>query len=518
MLAHLVGRGTLGSVSEVIRIAAELPEVKWLKWKIVDAKSELNSKSWKSLGAMEAVALIASFRTPLPIRDAMSAIKSGQARLVEVTDGVGANVGQQISEDIELKHDKSEPPASAIMPKRILLVASEWSSSHGGISTFNRELCMALATAGHRVNCLVVEPTQRERDEAEQYGVKLLGAPFDPTIEAEERLTLVGEKDFDGFVPDIVVGHDHVTGSAGYHIARRVFVTPSYVHFIHTLPDEIEPHKSRRGSSYLRGAKKAAAQIQHCLRSDLVVCIGPRIYREIQTKLAGISPVAVVECRPGLDRKLLGHTVDLSKTRSPNCLFLGRLQDSDLKGAELACASIVALNGSWKKIPRPKLIMRGFGTDEEIHNMPGFASAKPFLSARPFTSDSTEIASDICGASVIIMPSKSEGFGLVALEGIAAGIPVVVTSESGIAELLMDTSIISVLGQTRAEAYILEVNGEGATKQWADRLNAILSEPADSFSEASRVRDVLRGILTWENCASRLMLDVESISGSAQKI
>jgi glycosyltransferase involved in cell wall biosynthesis len=520
MLAHLVGRGTPASLSEVARISAELPEAKWLKWKIVDAKSELNSKSWKSFSATEVIALIASFRKAPPIRDTVSAIKAAQADLLEAADielDEPLSVSNQISENIELKDEKSKVAASIMEPKRILLVASEWSSGHGGISTLNRELCTALASAGHFVVCLVVDPTQRERDEAEQLGVKLIGALPDPTIEAEDRLILISKREFDDFVPEIVIGHDHVTGSAGFHIARRVFVTPSYVHFVHTLPEEIEPYKSRRGSSYLRGARKAAAQIQHCQRADLVVCIGPRIHREIQTKLAGISSVSVVECRPGLDRKLLAHKIDLSKRRSLSCLFLGRLEDSDLKGAELACASIVALNGSWRTIPRPKLIMRGFNTDDDIYKMPGFAAAKPYLSARPFTSDSTEIASDICSASVIIMPSKSEGFGLVALEGIAAGIPIVVTPESGIAELLMDTSIVSALGQSRAEACIREVNGTDACDQWAGRLNSIFSEPAGSFSEANHIREALKGVLTWENCADQLMSDVDTILAGARK-
>ncbi len=515
MLAHLVGRGTPASLSEVTRISAALPQVSWLKWKIVDAKNELNAKSWKSVGASEVIALIASFRSALPVRDTLSAIRAAQAELseqvsVEAVRGPSSGAGP-ISENVEREDDRPEPDASIVRQKRILMVASEWGSAHGGISTFNRELCIALAAVGHVVVCLVVEPTRRDCDEAEQYGVKLIGAPSDPTIEAEERLVLVTKMEFDGFVPEIVVGHDHVTGSAGFHIARRVFITPRYVHFIHTLPEEIEPHKSRRGSSYLRGAKKAAAQILHCRRADLVVCIGPRIHREMQTKLAGISTVAVVECWPGLDRRLLGHTIDLSKRRSPNCLFLGRLEDSDLKGADLACASIVALNGAWKRIPRPKLIMRGFDTDEEIYKMPGFSTAKPYLSARPFTSDSSEIASDICSASVIIMPSKSEGFGLVALEAIAAGIPVVVTSESGIAELLMDSSISTVLGQGRVEGCIREVNGVDACDQWVSRLNTILSEPVASFSEADQIRTALRGILTWENCANQLMRHVDSV-------
>jgi glycosyltransferase involved in cell wall biosynthesis len=101
------------------------------------------------------------------------------------------------------------------------------------------------------------------------------------------------------------------------------------------------------------------------------------------------------------------------------------------------------------------------------------------------------------------MPSKSEGFGLVALEGIAAGIPIVVTPESGIAEMLIDVSIISVVGQTRADVCTREVNAPDACDRWAKRLHSIFTQPADAFSEADQIREALRDVLTWEHCAKQ---------------
>ena len=47
-----------------------------------------------------------------------------------------------------------------------------------------------------------------------------------------------------------------------------------------------------------------------------------------------------------------------------------------------------------------------------------------------------EMKKVFCAADVIVMPSRTEGFGLVALEAISAGVPVLVSSESGIAKAL----------------------------------------------------------------------------------
>ena len=44
----------------------------------------------------------------------------------------------------------------------VLAVATEWESRHGGLSTFNRELCKALVSIGHTVMCLVPSASESE--------------------------------------------------------------------------------------------------------------------------------------------------------------------------------------------------------------------------------------------------------------------------------------------------------------------------------------------------------------------
>ena len=48
--------------------------------------------------------------------------------------------------------------------------------------------------------------------------------------------------------------------------------------------------------------------------------------------------------------------------------------------------------------------------------------------------DSEEMEKMFRETDLIVMPSRTEGFGLVALEAISAGVPVLVSSECGIAE------------------------------------------------------------------------------------
>ena len=72
-----------------------------------------------------------------------------------------------------LKHRSeraAEPPAGP----PVLVVATEWDAAHGGLSTFNRQLCSALAAAGARVWCQVLSRSPAEEADALRHGVRLL--------------------------------------------------------------------------------------------------------------------------------------------------------------------------------------------------------------------------------------------------------------------------------------------------------------------------------------------------------
>ena len=60
------------------------------------------------------------------------------------------------------------------------------------------------------------------------------------------------------------------------------------------------------------------------------------------------------------------------------------------------------------------------------------------LTVRKFVQCRSDIKDLLCEVDLAIMPSKSEGFGLVALEALSAGLPVLVGSNSGFASAIRD--------------------------------------------------------------------------------
>ncbi|NOJ39976.1 glycosyltransferase family 4 protein [Bradyrhizobium australiense] len=516
VLRRLTTLGTPLAVASALRIATEVAEAPWLKYHVLDARRALDATTWRLREPSEVVATIALQGSIEPPRSTKTVLESNAAAGLDALQGVEEVLQALPSERIEAAiQDFREP--SRINRRTILSVATEWRSGHGGVSTLNRELCIALARLGHEVTCIVLNAAAHEISQARAAGVQIVTPRPDPFIAADDiiaRLLLFSKRGLDEYAPELVIGHDHITGSAARHIAQDVYGVP-YIHFVHTLPEEIERHKTRGSQSVLKGAMKAQVQIEQCKSANMVVAIGPRIFRQISGRLSR-ADVPVVQMWPGLNPALVNHVVDVSSPRGADCLLIARFEDPVLKGAPIACHAISKINSNWRGDPwtRPKLIMRGFtfeGVDDEIRAIDGYKAAEPYVTCRPYTQIEDEIAEDICGASVILMPSASEGFGLSALEAIAAGIPALISAESGLAQLLIQEKLSPAVASIARE-WVVDVTGKDTdviTADWALRIERIVANPEAAFDQARRLKADLSSVLSWENTARRFSMQIE---------
>jgi glycosyltransferase involved in cell wall biosynthesis len=519
LVRFLVTKGTKASVAAIEKIASAISDRPWLRYQVLDARRAMSANTWRRRTPTEIIKFIGLIKPP-------SVFKSTKAIIVEAAQAFqSANMGSEDRPTILEKPaetlDLSPPPkrgGDGVTSTQVLAVATEWKSKHGGITTLNREMCVSMSELGHEVVCVVIESTEAEKADAASRGVTLIDAPNYPTIRGEYRLHFLSRRTFRGFEPRIVIGHDHKTGAAGLYLAKEIFEVP-YVHFVHTLPEGAEQHKTRNSRNILDGSRKADAQKQLCILSDLVVCVGPLLHRTMQTALQNYE-IPVVEFRPGLDKHLLAKKNDTAKILAIYCLFMARLEDGILKGADIACHVIAALNKKWQwdRYKSPRLIMRGFEEetiDRDLASLGDIQHAKRYVMPRGYTPNASDIADDICMSSVIIMPSRVEAFGLVALEAIAAGVPVLVTSSSGVGELLTILTTESPGSQSlAADACVVDVvesDIEATIEQWSAKAQAIIANPVAAFAAADKLRSKLLPILSWENAARKLSNDIEAI-------
>jgi glycosyltransferase involved in cell wall biosynthesis/tetratricopeptide (TPR) repeat protein len=379
--------------------------------------------------------------------------------------------------------------------RTLLVVATEWDSRHGGLSTFNRDLCGALAVAGAHVVCYVPRADQDEIEHAKSIGVEIAVAPKTPGT-AENALLFQRPPMPVGFIPDVVIGHDRITGAASMALARDHYKGSKRVLFIHTSPEEIEWDKEPRNDSTSteRAATRKHEQLDLARNSALVVAVGPRLTAEFGTDLRGVeTPPPLIELTPGLP--FSPARVVTEPPASIRCLILGRAEDYTLKGLGLAARALGRVVADWRSGKPPKLIVRGapLGSGDALRErlVKDSGTSELDVVVRHYAADEQEIRSDLLEASLVLMPSLKEGFGLVGLEAIACGVPTLISEKSGLAETLLRHV------PEYATEWILPVTGNAETT-WAERIKLLLCARERAFASAAVLRDQLVAKLDWQ--------------------
>lgn len=389
---------------------------------------------------------------------------------------------------------------------RFLSVATEWSSGHGGLSSFNRELCKALASAGMSVACLVLRSTVEERQKAAAHGVTLVDAT--PTIGLPEELALTRRPNLPaGFIPDVIIGHGRVTGPAAKVICDDHFEAAKRLHFVHMAPDEIEWFKlDREDDAGERAERRTKIELTLGRTATRVIAVGPRLHQRYVADLHPFGAAEPLRFDPGFVAPKMDPS-PVPRGAPWRVLFLGRAEDEKLKGLDLAARAVgLAAIHLVGKAPSLEFLVRGakVGQSEALQKrLLKEAGNSPIrVVVRPFTTDSAELEADMARASLVVMPSRSEGFGLVGLEAIGAGTPVLISGESGLGALLrevleMEESTRTVLSVTRDVAHDAQL--------WAKAIEGELRDREESFMRVAGIRDDLANAGGWQSSIEALL-------------
>jgi len=388
-------------------------------------------------------------------------------------------------------------------PDGILSIATEWFSRHGGISTFNRELCIALAIIGQRVICLVPTSSQEEKDAAGKCGVTLIDAP--KTTHPDNTTALLRPPQLpEGFIPGVVIGHGRITGPFAEAQVSDNFKEARRVHFVHMIPGEIEWFKEKEEAAKT-AEEREQLELELCRNATLVAAVGPRIFRETGTMVHCLDPRPKVHLFiPGIHNDL---SSDLKIPPGIQCLVLGRAEDIELKGLDIAAKALAELPHPQPRPFKstPALIVRGApeGTGKKLrYKLIDIAQKQTDIRVLEYTSDVQRISDDLRRASVVLMPSRAEGFGLVAVEALAMGTPILVSSRSGFGELLENQ-----LEPSKAVQYVVQTTGDANTDatEWSRALETLLRDRTAAFRRARELHRDLSVQLTWDAAAYELL-------------
>jgi len=136
------------------------------------------------------------------------------------------------------------------------------------------------------------------------------------------------------------------------------------------------------------------------------------------------------------------------------------------------------------------------------------------IDQRGFTADSRLLAQDLQTSTVVVMPSPEEGFGLVALEALAMGVPVLVSGHSGMGRWLRESAkaeAVSAAIRDAADKLIVSMDGDydGQTDRWAAAITAVLLDPEQAFRRVRELRALLATTGLWpEQGACKLLQEI----------
>ncbi len=292
-----------------------------------------------------------------------------------------------------------------------------------------------------------------------------------------------------------------LSGLAGHRLKHELDLPlVSTFHTLARVKAEASPEEVSSDEPHRRA--EAEATIMRCSEVVLASC---SVEASQLADLYDSDPDRIRVVAPGVDqaffgpgyrpqaRRALGLSADV-----PLLLFVGRIQP--LKGADVAVRALAALT----QHPDAHLVVVGGPSGprgeehlahiEEIVARHGLADRVHLVLPQPHELLSTYYrAADVC-----VVPSRSESFGLVALEAAACGTPVVAAAVGGLTTLVDH-------GHT---GYLVD---DPTPRAFADAVARVLADPllAERLATAAVVRSRR---YTWSEAAALLRATYEELT------
>jgi D-inositol-3-phosphate glycosyltransferase len=357
----------------------------------------------------------------------------------------------------------------------------------GGMNVYVRELSSALARAG--VGCDVYTRAWRRGlppvlEVEPGFRVHHVVAGPKASVAKEDLFELVDE--FTAGVlrlletsgpPDVLHANYWLSGVAGHEIKHRLELPlVSTFHTLDRVKAEAEADEPGRRA-------RAEAEVIGC--SDAILASSADEAAQLE-RLYGAVPERIEVVVPGVDHDLFSPG-DRAKARAelgvgdePVLLFVGRIQP--LKGADVAVGAVAALPSSDATL----LVVGGpsgpGGPTEmarlrELVAAEGLGGRVRFVPPQPHGGLATYYrAADVC-----LVPSRSESFGLVALEAAACGTPVVAAAVGGLRTLVSHGATGFLVEGRDPGAYAAHVAELLADPERAAAMGAVASSRARRY-------------------------------------
>ena len=228
----------------------------------------------------------------------------------------------------------------------------------------------------------------------------------------------------------------HVVAGHGVKLGQQAKVIRDsckckWVQIVHTDPEELGMFKSYK-NPILTGEQKHHKEVELCKMADFVVGVGPKLTEAFRGYLRW-SKKDFFEFTPGVFADFSSAQL-VVKSKQCRVLVFGRSdsEDFELKGFDIAARSVATLSDTllyFVGVPH--------GKQEEItKRFVALGIPVNRLWVRGYVESREDLKQLFCEVDLVLMPTRTEGFGLMGLEAMSAGLPVIVSKNSGFGEAL----------------------------------------------------------------------------------
>ena len=234
--------------------------------------------------------------------------------------------------------------------------------------------------------------------------------------------------------------------SYGFHLGRLIPLmkkNPNYsnckwIQVVHSAPEEDGMYKN-----ISEGQKMQKRVIQLCQMADQVITIGPKLAEDYKRYLHPVKPeVDIFELTPSILSEFLEVEQAIEERRTFSilvCESRDSCEDFICKGYDIAAEAIAKLKDESYKL---KVVCSAGGKGNilvEKYLRHGFCCSQ--LIVYGFCDSREALADLFCEVDLAILPSRTKGFGITALEALSAGLPVLVSGNSGLGEALKEVPL-----------------------------------------------------------------------------
>ena len=378
-----------------------------------------------------------------------------------------------------------------------VFLASEWKSSKGGLSTLNRELAINVAECSDvKVTFFVPHCNDEEKKAACDHKIDLVEAKEITGLEEIYWLSFLPEH----LTIDVVIGHGRKLGPQAVAIKRSRKC--KWIQVVHTAPEEIAMHKTYC-NPISRGEKKNEIEVELCKQADFVVTVGPKLYDIFRRQLCSCkSNEAILHFTPGIFREFSEVKQDRDREGKFKVLLFGRgdTEDFELKGFDIAAKAVASSKGA-------HLIFVGApeGKKEELkRRFLDYSIPNERLTVRGFVRNRESLKKVLCEADLAVMPSRTEGFGLTGLEALSAGLPILVSRNSGFGEAVFNLPF--------GKQYVIHSDHPG---EWSRAISEVMKEDREKrLTEVDKFRSIYEETYSWKEQCEELISKVKMIPGT----